>query len=632
MYNFFSTLLHKLAVVLITPTIVMMSWAGYTVEKTPLGSAPIVGASLSIPTAVSFFSTQLATPITASATSMTLVSGTDQTGTSLASSTYAFTIDGQTPTQEVVIADCTGTACTNMQRGIDPLTGVTTVAALQFRHNRGATVNITDAPYLLIANRIINGDATFPNILTYAAGKTCTVSSSGQSLCPKTYIDQTASAGAANANETTAGLVQLSTGAQAAAGTSLGSTGARLSPPNSIASSTYNAASSNVVVVTGGSNTIDHNFIATSSLYRFTGNNTHAGQEVFTATTTLATTTINGVNISSHFGGTGSDGPLALTSGTTTIDLANAAVVTKNYTSISITGSGALAFTNPNANGSIIVLKSQGNVTLTSSATPMIAAYYLGGTAGAGASASANNGTDGTAGQGFTSGSVGGRMGQLTSGTAAIAGTLASTSPTLLVQSINGKSIPVFSGAGGGGGSSTGGVSLSAGSGGRGGGGLYIECGGAFNFTTALGISVAGQTATTNGQSGTIGAGGGGGGSGGSAVIIYNTLTANTGTITINGGAGSSGGTSNSGAGAGGTGGLGGTSSSGTGLGGKSGNVVAASSAVGGNGGSGGTNPALTGGGSAGGDSVNSANSGSGAGGGGGAAGFSLVTANTEFN
>jgi hypothetical protein len=77
----------------------------------------------------------------------------------------------------------------------------------------------------------------------------------------------------------------------------------------------------------------------------------------------------------SKFGGTGADGAL---SGTTSIDLGAAQVVVKNYTSISLTGTQALTFTNPHANGTIIILKSQGNVTITSSAAAAIDASGMG--------------------------------------------------------------------------------------------------------------------------------------------------------------------------------------------------------------------------------------------------------------
>lgn len=82
------------------------------------------------------------------------------------------------------------------------------------------------------------------------------------------------------------------------------------------------------------------------------------------------------------FGGTGADGALTISSGTTNIDLAGAQVVIKNYSSISITGTGALTFSNPHANGTVIIFKNTGNTTITSSATPNIDIRNLGGAGG----------------------------------------------------------------------------------------------------------------------------------------------------------------------------------------------------------------------------------------------------------
>lgn len=61
---------------------------------------------------------------------------------------------------------------------------------------------------------------------------------STQVLADVSYVNSVVAAGAANASETVKGIIQLSTGAQSAAGTSLGSTGARLVVPNSLATST----------------------------------------------------------------------------------------------------------------------------------------------------------------------------------------------------------------------------------------------------------------------------------------------------------------------------------------------------------------------------------------------------------
>ena len=325
-----------------------------------------------------------------------------------------------------------------------------------------------------------------------------------------------------------------------------------------------------------------------------------------------------------QFGGTGADGALSISSGTTTIDCANAAVVVKNYTSINITGTGVLAFSNPNTNGTIIVLKSQGNVTLTSSATPMIDASGMG-------ASSANNG-QGTESIVANTGNNGGG-----GGTGAQGGATASMA-VFYPLNIAGKRIRIMPGAGGGAGanSNNGGAGTAAGgAGGNGGGGLLVECNGALNFTTANGISIAGLvgTAGTNGGNDQGGGGGGGGGAGGTCAILYRSLTSASGTITLSGGGGgiggNKGGNSSGFTSAGGGGGAGGSNLYAGGTGGNAGGSSSGNATSGGNGGgsSGGT-------GASGGNSNGApgASKSPGGGGGGGATGASYVVANTEFS
>lgn len=235
------------------------------------------------------------------------------------------------------------------------------------------------------------------------------------------------------------------------------------------------------------------------------------------------------------FGGTGADGALSISSGTTNIDLSNAAVLIKNYTSISIIGTGALTFTNPSTSGTIVIFKSQGAVSLTSSAAPMIDLRLLGAAGGAGFSGANGNGTVGSKAVSTVGTCLGGTGG--VSGTTVNAGGVGTNIVMTLAGMIASKQIPVFAGAGGGGGgTSTGSV---GGAGGKGAGGIYIECGGALNFTTAGGISIAGAAGVAG--SGGTNSGGGGGGASGSCVILYTTLTAASGTVTVTAGAGAGG-------------------------------------------------------------------------------------------
>lgn len=259
-------------------------------------------------------------------------------------------------------------------------------------------------------------------------------------------------------------------------------------------------------------------------------------------------------------GGNGTDGALTITSGTTTTDVGAVAVFRKNYSSISITGTGKQAYTNPHANGTIFVLKSSGGITITSSTSPALDVSGMG--ANTNTAANTNWGLSPTA----------GGNGSASAGTP-IAGA-ASVAPgnTLGMNFV--KNIILSCGSGGGNGGGTngftctgaggGGASFinsgsagatgfgtsggSGGTGGRGGGALYLECAGAWNVTSD--ISAAGIAGTN--ASGTTGSGGGGGG-GGCIVGRYGSLTANSGARTVSGGAG---GTGNQG-GNGGTGGNG---------------------------------------------------------------------------
>lgn len=247
------------------------------------------------------------------------------------------------------------------------------------------------------------------------------------------------------------------------------------------------------------------------------------------------------------FGGDGSDGALSSSSGTTTIDLGSAAIFVKLYSSISITGTAKIAFSNPHASGTIVIFKCSGDATITSSTVPCIEISSLGGAGGAGASAGTSPGTQGTSGAGniFTAGSGGGGV-QSPDNAGGSGGTAIGSYSTRFFKIVN-----LVVGGGGGGGATGAGT---AGAGGRGGGAFYMEVKGALNFTGTINANGA------NGTNGTGGAAGGGGGGAGSVIILYNTLTANSGTINTTGGTGGTTSTSNSG----GAGGGGGSATAGT--------------------------------------------------------------------
>ena len=224
----------------------------------------VEAATNSQPSLVALFETSLASGISSSATSFTLTSATDKAGTTLASSTYPFIIDENTASEEMVLADCTGTACTNVTRGISVVSGTTTVAALQHSHRRGASVKITDGPYLNIISRILNGIGTFTNIIKYTSHPTFSATTD---IIDKKYVDDTAFSGAGVIDATAAarGVVELATTLETASSTSQGSSGILVIPATN-ATSTYNSATAALrVVVTGNGGKIDNNFISTST-------------------------------------------------------------------------------------------------------------------------------------------------------------------------------------------------------------------------------------------------------------------------------------------------------------------------------------------------------------------------------
>lgn len=258
------TLLHKIFAGLVAiGTLITPSQA-----LTPSVAAPL-GGTYQTGEVRALFETSLVARITSSATSFTLTNGTDKDGTALASSTYGFVIDEGTAVEEFVLADCTGSTCTNATRGLSVRTGTTSVAALAFEHRRSASVKITDAPSLVFATNVLKGKQNIENPLRYDAIFSLSDATSTSKQIPyaawiaanfadvynnqsisgiktfvsspivptpttatqaanKSYVDGVALVSAPNADYTTKGVVERATVAEITAGTSLGGTGAAL--------------------------------------------------------------------------------------------------------------------------------------------------------------------------------------------------------------------------------------------------------------------------------------------------------------------------------------------------------------------------------------------------------------------
>lgn len=261
---------------------VVASWFGFA----PVVQEVNLGASTQSSEVRALFTTTLASKITDTATSMTLSSATDKDGNTLASSTYGFIIDEGTSKEELVLADCTGTACTNMTRGLSVRTGTTTVSALRYEHGRGADVKITDAPSLIFAANVFKGKQNLEYKLRYDSAQTF---SDDNDIISKSYADSLSFGGVPAASETSSGFVELATGVEIASSTSLGGTGARVVIPASLATSTYNSATAGLkVVVTQNNGKIDSNFFP-SGVITTSGNNTFTGVNTFSTTTATST-------------------------------------------------------------------------------------------------------------------------------------------------------------------------------------------------------------------------------------------------------------------------------------------------------------------------------------------------------
>lgn len=527
-------------------------------------------------------------------TSVILTSFSDIYGNVLTMSDFGaigyITLEPDTTNEEA--AQFTGiTANTN---GTYTLTGVSTLLAvtpytatsgLVRSHVGGTKVVVTDNVAFWNTFGNVNNTNTWADTQTFSVPAVqATNPTLSTEVANKAYVDSVAIAGAPNATTVVQGLVQLSTQAQVDAGTATGSTGASLAPTPALLRSkllsdyvadtgaadayvitpspaitaytagqtfSFKAANTNTTA-----STINVNALGAKDIKKLDGatalvaGDIVAGQIIvieydgtnFQMVTPVANAPLLATAV--KFGGTGVDGALTITSGATNIDLGSAAVVVKNYTSISITGTGSLTFTNPNNAGTVVIIKSQGNVTLTSSTAPMIDGSGLGSLGGSGGAAATSqaSGSNAVTPTRLFMFAPGGGIGGINSANITTGGASGATPIWAPILTDTPLTYPnIFLGAGGGGGgASSGDANVSTGgNGGNGGGAIVLECGGALNFTTAGGISVAGKSATNGdlGTATTANAQGAGGGGGGYFVCLYNLLTAASGTVTVSGGA-----------------------------------------------------------------------------------------------
>lgn len=419
------------------------------------------------------------------------------------------------------------------------------------------------APVMTIAQRDALGSVE--------AGAIIYASDAGQFYVREggTWSPISPAAATANANTTTKGIVEEADITELSNNTGTGATGARLYiNPELSASSTTGTPDAHKVMRLRSDGHADASFGGVTTSLATLDSNIKVVQNPASST---STPTVNSIPISPtttaelargwipfKFGGDCSDGALTISSGTTTINLGGAAVFTKNYSSISITGTGALAFSNPSSAGTLIIMRDCGDFTVTSTANPTIDLRNIGAVGGSGGAP--GTGSDGSTATNWIAGLVSGGYGGLAgtagndggggaggssssgigeSGHNGSGGTLGGAAGTS--SYFNSASAPFISlyarpGSGGGGGGSGNNSGANGSNGGRGAGGLSIEVKGSLIFS---GVINANGTVGNNGLATmTNFSGSGGGGGGGTVTIIANTITTNTGTISTSGGVG----------------------------------------------------------------------------------------------
>ena len=570
-----------------------------------LGANPVTNSGGYMP--ITAYSSRTSQYVTLSATTIPVASTLDKQGNQIVLANISsaaivkvyMSLGAGTSTEEPVM--CTGltsvswTGCT---RGLRDQSGDETGSStLAFAHNAGTSIIITNIgqfynQFLSIdGNQTINDQKIFSSI-PFIPTSTPIDPRQAVSLY---QIQQATSTGGINNSPTTKGVCQIATQAQIAAGTVTGTTGAYLCVPSQFTSSTGGVATT-TIPVTNSSGKLISAWGGSASTLATLDANTLVVQNPANASTTpgaglipIADASGNLYGWGSRFGGNGTDGALTINNTSTVINLGGAKAVEKNYTSISITSTGTLSFSNPAIGGTIVTLKSRGGVTITCSSAPCIDLRGIGASGGNTALSA------GTLGNGILTPTLVHNAPSHAAGTGGVGGVVMPSSTPYLVDAfgLNSKSSLLAVGSGG-----AGGAGVGFGSGGRGGGALLIESAGLLNFTTASGINCSGSAGAA--ASVTANSGGGGGGAAGMCAIAYNYLTSASGTILASGGAGglspfdigagscSGGGGAGSIYGAGGAGGSdGGAGNNGTGLGagGGGGACKSSSGSAGGTGG-----------------------------------------------
>lgn len=168
-----------------------------------------------------------------------------------------------------VTQNANGTATLTGVKNVLFLSPYTETSGLSKAHGGGVTAVVSNTSGFYnefvsrANNEVITGLWQFPSGANNPIiGVSYVAPTIDNQIATKKYVDDVAVSGAPDANETTKGLVQLATNAQMGTATSLGSTGARLIPPNDqLKQTSAGAGDANKIPTLGGAGTLAVGFL-----------------------------------------------------------------------------------------------------------------------------------------------------------------------------------------------------------------------------------------------------------------------------------------------------------------------------------------------------------------------------------
>lgn len=167
---------------------------------------------------------------------------------------------------------------TGVQRGLDRSYPYTASSTLALPHAGQTRFILSNPPQVYNSYGALVNANTWSGVNTFSSTSPPTYDAdpvwanfSTQVFADVAYVNSVVAGGAANASETVKGIVQLATAAQAALGTSIGSTAARLALPASLATSTPYNSGSNVVPVTGTNEKLSQLFLDLTQPFVYSG-------------------------------------------------------------------------------------------------------------------------------------------------------------------------------------------------------------------------------------------------------------------------------------------------------------------------------------------------------------------------